>query len=86
MTLTLYHLPTCPYCLRVRQAAQHLGIELRLRDIARDPEAREELIATRGRRTVPVLRVEQSGRVEWIGESEAIVEFLLGVARVRGAA
>ena len=86
MNLSLYHLPGCPYCVRVRHAADHLGLKLRLIDISRDPEARKTLKAARGRTTVPVLRIEARGRAELMGESEDIVDFLAAMAKVRGSA
>ena len=55
--MTLYHRKWCPYCIRVRRAADRLGIELRLVDIGREPAARDMLIAARGRATVPVLEI-----------------------------
>lgn len=76
-SLALYHFEGCPYCSTVRQAATRLGIEVLLRDIRREPSYRAELVAARGRQTVPVLRIEKTpGDVCWLPESEDIVRWL----------
>jgi len=75
--LALYHFPTCPFCARVRSAAEALGIDLELRDIHANLEYAAELEANMGKKTVPVLRiVETDGEVRWLPESVAIIEFL----------
>ncbi len=75
--LALYHYVGCGFCSRVWHAAQSLGVELEGRNIHRDAEAREALIAARGRQTVPVLRIEhEDGREEWLPESRDIIAYL----------
>lgn len=75
--LTLYHYPSCPYCQRVFRVLQELDLEVERRDIHRDSAALAELVAARGRRTVPVLRIEDAdGRVEWMPESYDIIDYL----------
>jgi glutathione S-transferase len=82
--LALYHYEACPYCLKVRRAAERLGIALELRDIRFVATHREELLAARGRPTVPVLRIESGpGRVRWLGESDEIVRWLAAHAGSR---
>jgi glutaredoxin len=79
-TLSLYHLPYCPYCHKVRRAAAALGIELELRDISNDRAARRMLNKKLGRSTVPVLRIETRGGVELLPESDDIVAYLQDIA------
>lgn len=74
--LSLYHLPACPFCLKVRRAADTLGIELRLIDISRDRAAREHLRAARGRTTVPVLSIPTDDGEQLLPESNDIVAYL----------
>lgn len=75
--LTLYAYDGCFYCERVRQAAGALGLLLREKNIFREPEAASELIEARGRRTVPVLRIEREGEMsEWMPESRDIIRYL----------
>lgn len=75
--LALYHYEGCPYCMLVRREIERLGIEVELRDILRDPQHRADLVAARGRRTVPVLRiVSPDGSERWLPESRDIIRVL----------
>ena len=74
--LALYHAEYCPYCHMVRRVIDELGILVELRDVA-SATTRDELIAARGRGTVPVLRCESpDGVVRWLPESRDIIKFL----------
>lgn len=75
--LSLYGYPQCPFCRRVLQAIEALGIEIPLRNTLQDRAHREALISAMGRSTVPVLRIEMAaGSVEWLPESADIVRYL----------
>jgi len=74
--LILYQSPGCIYCLRVRQALQDLGVSIAMRDVWKEPQARQDLLGARGRATVPVLRIEDNGSVRWMGESQDIIRYL----------
>lgn len=75
--LALYHFESCPYCWKVRRALQRLGVEVELRDIDLDSDDERALVAARGRRTVPVLRIRKDdGTDEWMPESSDIVAYL----------
>ncbi len=76
--LSLYYFPTCPYCRRVLRAIQRLELQDRveLRDITAEPERRAELVAARGRATVPVLRCTSSEADRWMPESRDIIRYL----------
>lgn len=74
--LSLYYLPACPYCRRVLRALDELELELELRNIRAEPDYRAELVAARGRGTVPVLRIKKEGEDEWMPESLDIVAYL----------
>ena len=82
---TLYHLPLCPYCLKVRRAAARLGIDLRLVDVSEQPAARQRLLAARGRATVPVLAIATEAGEDLLPESDDIVEYLRRQALERSA-
>ncbi len=74
--LALYQLASCPFCIRVRQTIDQLGIDVDLRDIL-DENHRDELIAERGRATVPVLRITSpDGGERWMPESADIIAYL----------
>lgn len=75
--LALYQFASCPFCVRVRQAIDRLGVEVELRDVRRDPERLRELVQATGRTTVPCLRIEgPGGQVRWMHESAEIVRWL----------
>jgi glutathione S-transferase len=51
----LYFKPTCPFCQRVLQTAENLGVEFDLKDITESDAIADELIAKGGKRQVPFL-------------------------------
>lgn len=76
-SLVLYHFDGCPYCAMVRAAIDDIGVKVELRDIYQSPEHRKELVAARGRGTVPVLRISSAdGEARWMPESRDIVHYL----------
>lgn len=75
--LSLYQFHGCPFCARVRSAADQLGIRLELRDTLSRRDYAKEVYEATGRGTVPVLRIEgKSGAVRWLPESADIVRYL----------
>ena len=79
-SLSLYHRPSCGYCVQVRMAAERLGIPLELRDV-RESKWGQELFAARGRGTVPVLRIDHAdGTTRWMPESLDIIRYLKTLA------
>jgi mycoredoxin len=84
--LSLYHLPYCGYCHKVRRAAARLGIELELRDISLEPDARSLLLENFGCATVPVLRIESEGETSLLPESLDIIEYLENLAESQSIA
>ncbi len=75
--LVLYHARGCPFCAIVTSAIDRLGLDVELREIFEDPRYRDELVAARGRATVPVLRISSpDGEQRWMPESRDIVRYL----------
>ncbi len=75
--LSLYHFESCPFCERVRKALERLGLDIELRDIEKNSDFYDELVAATGRRTVPCLRTEDSaGDIDWMHESADIIHHL----------
>ena len=72
--LTLYERPTCPYCHKVFNAAEALGLMLTKLDIA-VPAVAAELVARGGKRQVPYL--VDNDRGVGMYESEDIVKYLM---------
>lgn len=74
--LALFYYDGCPACGRVIRALERLGVEVEMRNVLRDPHSMQELVAARGRRTVPVMRIGRDGELEWMPESRDIVAYL----------
>ena len=74
--LALYYYETCPYCVRVLDVIQELGLDVELRNIIHEPAYRDELVAARGRSTVPVLRLTAENKDQWMPESRDIIRYL----------
>lgn len=53
--LELYYKETCPFCQRVLQMAENLGVSFELKDIEADDAIAAELIEKGGKRQVPFL-------------------------------
>lgn len=75
--LALYYFDGCPFCNMVRANIDQLGLDVELRNIFEESQHREELVAARGRATVPVLRITSpDGEDRWMPESRDIVDYL----------
>ncbi len=74
--LTLYHLPSCLFCWRVRFAAWRMGIALAKKNLMLSPAAHRELVNEGGVMQVPCLRIEQDDEVTWLYESADIIDYL----------
>jgi glutaredoxin len=74
--LALYQFQACPFCVKTRRAMHKLNLPIALRDVKKDPEHREALLAGGGRIKVPCLRIEEEGRVAWMYESNDIIAYL----------
>jgi glutaredoxin len=80
--LSLYQLPSCPFCVKVRRTMKREGLNIELRNINQKNDYREELIREGGKRTVPCLRIEQTdGQVKWLYESKDVVAHLQQLAK-----
>jgi glutathione S-transferase len=74
--LALYYYDSCPYCHRVMYALEELGVKVAMRNILDEPQHMQDLVAARGRRTVPVLRIRGEAGDQWMPESADIVQYL----------
>ena len=76
-TLSLYGYPQCPYCNRVLQAIDQLGLDIELRNTMQNGDYQREVVAAMGRGTVPVLRIDaEGGQTRWLPESADIINYL----------
>lgn len=75
--LALYHSPFCGFCVRVMRVIDELGIDVELRNTLLEPARYQELVAARGRATVPVLWIQANdGSTTWMPESQDIIQYL----------
>ena len=73
---TLYQLPPCPFCVKVRRQMKRLGLVIPLKDIHQS-ENHQELMMGGKLDQVPCLRyVDPQGQTVWLYESTDINEFL----------
>ena len=80
--LSLYQLPSCPFCVKVRRTMKREGLNIELRNINQKNDYREELIREGGKRTVPCLRIEKAdGQVQWLYESSDVIAHLQQLAK-----
>ena len=74
MSLTLYELEGCPYCERVVDRLEALGVAYDSVPVAALHSERDEVKRVSGQRGVPVLVDEDRGVT--MAESERILEYL----------
>lgn len=74
--LSLYYIPTCLFCWRVRLVMMHLGITLPLKNVLTQPTSHQELVTKGGRMQVPCLRIKEGDSVRWLYESGDIIKYL----------
>lgn len=70
--LVLFYFASCPFCQKVLSFCDQNQIDLVLRDIQKDPKAKQELIELGGKKQVPALKVD--GKILY--ESDAIIQYL----------
>ena len=73
--LSLYQFHACPFCVKVRRALHKLNVNIELRDAKTDIIG-NELLKEGGKRKVPCLRIEQDGGVQWMYDSNSIIQYL----------
>jgi len=80
--LSLYQLPSCPFCVKVRRTMKREGLNIELRNINQKNDYREELISEGGKKTVPCLRIDKTdGQVQWLYESSDVIAHLQQLAK-----
>jgi glutathione S-transferase len=74
-SLVLYELDGCPYCAKVTNKLDQLGLEYESRSVPSAHSERTEVEEVSGQTGVPVLVDEDNG-VEGMAESDDIVAYL----------
>lgn len=75
-SLTLYQYKACPFCVKVRRTMKRQSLNIETRDAKRSDIAKQELLAGGGLLKVPCLKIEGKGEVNWLYESDAIINYL----------
>jgi glutaredoxin len=73
--ITLYELPGCPYCAKVTNKLDELGLEYDTVEVPSSHDRRTEVEEVSGQTGVPVI-VDEAHGVDGMPESDDIVEFL----------
>lgn len=74
-TIELYELEGCPYCVKVKQKLDELGLDYESHYVPAAHSDREEVREVSGQSEVPVI-VDQDHGVEGMNESDDIVRYL----------
>ena len=72
--ITLYQLPTCPFCTRVRAKLEEMNVRFDIVNVAgsREDPQRKEIFEKSGVPTVPVIEIDG----KFIGDSGEIIKYL----------
>ena len=73
--ITMYELPGCPFCAKVRTKLDELELEYDVIEVPRSHDERTEVEKVSGQTGVPVI-TDESQDVEGMPESDDIVEYL----------
>ena len=76
--LTLYQFKQCPFCAKVRAKLDQLGLQYKMINVSHDrsDSLRKELVKNSSVATVPILKIFRKGKETYLGESEAIINYL----------
>ncbi|MBD5771398.1 glutathione S-transferase N-terminal domain-containing protein [Marinomonas sp. SM2066] len=74
--LSLYQHFACPFCTKTRRAMHKLNLPIQMRSVTQGSAFRAELLEGGGKVTVPCLRIEENGKVNWMYESSDIISYL----------
>ncbi len=72
--LTLYYMPSCPYCIKVLKFIEQQGVQIPLKDTASNPQNHQELLKLGGKTQVPCLVIagkplyESDDIIQWLGD------------------
>ena len=73
--ITLYELPGCPYCAKVRSTLEELDLEYDVIEVPRSHAERTDVEKVSGQTGVPVI-TDESPDVHGLHESDLIVAYL----------
>ncbi len=74
--LRVYDYPSCPSSLRLRHTLHRLNLDIQYCDIRKCQIHRDNLLAEFGRVHAPCLRIDEGSSVQWLDQSEQIIQYL----------
>ncbi len=74
--ITIYEMLACPYCVKVRREIKRLGLNINRLDVKQSVEAMENLVNGGGKFQVPCLKIQNDKDIQWMYESDDIIDFL----------
>ncbi|WP_371194751.1 glutathione S-transferase N-terminal domain-containing protein [Glaciecola sp. SC05] len=75
-TLTLYQFFACPFCIKTRRAMYKMNLPITKRNVSQGSPYREELLQGGGKVQTPCLRIESTDGVQWLYDSNEIINYL----------
>ncbi len=75
-SLTLYQFFACPFCIKTRRKMYQLNLPINKLSVTKGSPHREELHNGGGKIQTPCLRIEERGEVQWLYDSNAIINYL----------
>lgn len=80
--ITFYYRRTCPFCVYVKRFLTKNKITVNEKDISSDRSALKKLVNEGGKQQVPAITIaNEAGKVEWIYESQDIVQTIASIAK-----
>ena len=73
--ITMYELPGCPYCAKVRSKLDDLELDYDIIEVPRSHDERTEVEKVSGQTSVPVI-TDEANDIEGMNESDDIIEYL----------
>ena len=74
--LALYQFANCPFCVKVRRTMTRLSLTIELLNVNQNKTHRQTLNDEGGKVKVPCLRIQESGSVRYMYESNDIISYL----------
>ncbi|WP_086930300.1 glutaredoxin family protein [Agarilytica rhodophyticola] len=85
--ITFYYRRECPFCVYVKRFLLKNDITVNERNISSDRSALKKLVKEGGKQQVPAITIEhENGKVEWLYESQDIVDRIAAIAKKMQAA
>lgn len=74
-SLQVYQLVACPFCVKVRREVKRLNLNIEYKNVE-EPQNQSDLMAGGKQDQVPCLKINQNGSVQWLYESDDIIQYL----------